>query len=136
MSSNLCRYCLVIVILLRVCRCIFISYLLLWWTLSFIFQERLNGTLKRATGLLTTGISPERVDEGNKQLGILLKEFEDSLSTLNKQKAEEDAKALAKGVDKVPTTINKRLADASAAAAASAASVVSQSTVSAEVVKR
>ena len=110
---------------------------MLWWTdFSFFCKERLNGTLKRATGLLTTGISPERVDEGNKQLGILLKEFEDSLATLNKQKAEEDAKALAKGVDKVPTTINKRLADASAAAAASAASVVSQSTVSAEVVKR
>jgi hypothetical protein len=90
-------------------------------------QERLNGTLKRATGLLTTGINPERVEEGNKQLGILLKEFEDSLATLNKQKQEEEEKAKAKGVEKVPTTITKRLADASAAAAAT---IVSKSAVS------
>ena len=72
--------------------------------------------------MLTTGINPERVDEGNKQLGILLKEFEESLGTLNKQKTEEDAKALAKGLDKGPTTITKRLADASAAAAAAVSS--------------
>ena len=68
--------------------------------------------------MLTTGINPERVDEGNKQLGILLKEFEESLGTLNKQKAEEDAKALAKGLDKGPTTITKRLETSAQAAAA------------------
>ena len=39
-----------------------------------------------------SGINAERVDEGNKQLDILLKEFEDKLTDLGRQKDEEETK--------------------------------------------
>jgi hypothetical protein len=95
-------------------------------------QERLNGTLRKATSLLTTGVVQERVDEGNKQLEILLGEFNDQLTNLNKQKAEEEARAALKGEgNKGPTMINKRLSDASAAAALSAAAAATQNSAAA-----
>lgn len=56
---------------------------------SKALQEKLNSTLKRAIGMLSTGINPDKVDEGTKQLDSLLEDLEQQLNLLNQQQMEE-----------------------------------------------
>jgi hypothetical protein len=66
---------------------------------SKALQEKLNATLKRAIGMLSTGINPDKVDEGTKQLDSLLEDLEQQLNLLNQQQMEE-ASANAEADDK------------------------------------
>lgn len=60
---------------------------------SKALQEKLNATLKRAIGMLSTGINPDRVEEGTKQLDSLLEDLEEQLRLLNQQQMEQEEEA-------------------------------------------
>ena len=62
---------------------------------SKALQEKLNATLKRAIGMLSTGINPDRVEEGTKQLDSLLEDLEEQLRLLNQQQMEQEEEASA-----------------------------------------
>ena len=62
---------------------------------SKALQEKLNATLKRAIGMLSTGINPEKVEEGTKQLDSLLEDLEEQLRLLNQQQMEQEEEASA-----------------------------------------
>lgn len=60
---------------------------------SKTLQEKLNTTLKRALGMLSTGINQDRVDEGTKQLDSLLEDLEQQLRLLSQQQREQEEEA-------------------------------------------
>lgn len=62
---------------------------------SKALQEKLNATLKRAIGMLSTGINPDKVEEGTKQLDSLLEDLEEQLRLLNQQQMEQEEEACA-----------------------------------------
>lgn len=62
---------------------------------SKALQEKLNATLKRAIGMLSTGINQDRVEEGTKQLDSLLEDLEEQLRLLNQMQMEQEEEATA-----------------------------------------
>lgn len=84
---------------------------------SKALQEKLNATLKRAIGMLSTGINPDRVDEGTRQLDSLLEDLEEQLRLLNQQQMEQEeeanatAKVLENDLDKDTEKIRKHIND-------------------------
>jgi hypothetical protein len=84
---------------------------------SKALQEKLNATLKRAIGMLSTGINPDRVEEGTKQLDSLLEDLEEQLRLLNQQQMEQEeeasatAKVLENDVEKDKDKERKHMSD-------------------------